>query len=167
MKAVLTLALAALSIGFALPAAAQDTRLVIERDQEQMVEVGVIAGFPTGLSAKYWADRQLAVQAAAAFNPGTDGLNGSADALFHTASMAQDPEVFLPLYAGLGARVVEFDEGTADGEWAVGPRVPMGAEAILRDLPVSFFAEIAPALELGRGDPDVTADAALGARVVF
>jgi len=152
---------------WALPAAAQETRVSIEREDEQLVEVGVVAGFPTGFSAKYWVDRTFAVQGAAAWNPGTGGLTGTTDALMHTKSMTNESEISLPLYAGLGARIVEYDENTENGQWAIGPRVPLGAEAILRDLPVSFFAEIAPAVELGRGDPDLTADAAVGARVIF
>ena len=152
---------------WAFPAAAQDTRVRIERQDGQLVEVGVVAGFPTGLSAKYWVDRKLGVQAAAAWNPGTNGLTASADMLMHTESFSTQDEVSLPLYAGLGARVIEYDENTENGTWAAGPRIPVGVEAILRDLPVSFFVEVAPAVEVGRGDPDVTADAAVGARVIF
>ena len=161
------MAVLAVMAAWGLPAAAQDTRVVIDRQDEQLVEVGVVAGFPTGFSAKYWVDRKLAVQGAAAWNPGTGGLTGTTDVLLHTASMSNEGEIALPLYAGIGARVVEYDENTENGQWALGPRVPLGAEAILRDLPVAFFAEIAPAIEMGRGDPDLTADAAVGARVIF
>ena len=166
MKRAMVVAAFAAMAAWALPAGAQ-TRVEIEREDDQLVEVGVVAGFPTGVSVKYWTDRTFAVQGAAAFNPGTNGLNGSMDALYHTESFANDEEISLPLYAGLGARVVEYDQDTDNGEWAVGPRIPLGVEAILRDLPVAFFAEVAPAVELGRGDPDLTADAAVGARVIF
>lgn len=152
---------------WAFPAAAQDTRVVIERQEGQLLEVGVIAGFPTGFSAKYWMDRKLGVQGAAAWNPATEGVTASADLLMHTESFAKGDEISLPLYAGLGARVIEYDEETENGVWAAGPRIPVGVEAILRDLPLSFFAEVAPTVEVGRGDPDVTADAAVGARVIF
>lgn len=160
-------AVAAVVTAWAVPAAAQDSRVVIDREDEQMLEAGVIAGFPTGVSAKYWLDRRAAIQGAAAWSPGTGGLIGSVDALMHTKSLSSEEEISLPLYAGIGARVVEYDENTDNGEWAVGPRIPIGVEAILRDLPVAFFAEVAPALEVGRGDPDVTGDAAVGARVIF
>ena len=65
--------------------------------------VGVVAGVPTGFSAQYWVDRRFAVQGAAAWNPGTGGLTGTTDALVHTASMSNESEISLPLYAGLGA----------------------------------------------------------------
>lgn len=167
MKRAMVLAAFTAVAGWALPAAAQETRVQIEREDEQLVEVGVVAGFPTGVSAKYWMNRTVGFQGAAAWNPATEGLNGSVDALYHTKSFSNEDEISLPLYAGLGARIVEYDQGDAASEWAVGPRVPLGVEAILRDLPVAFFAEIAPALETGRGDPDLTADAAVGARVIF
>lgn len=160
------MAVFAVAAAWALPASAQDTRVQIEREDEQLVEFGVVAGFPTGFSAKYWVNRKLAVQGAAAWNPGTGGLAGTTDMLMHTDSLSSESEITLPLYAGVGARVVEYDENS-EGTWAVGPRVPVGVEAIFRDLPVAFFAEIAPAVELGRGDPDLTADAAVGARVIF
>lgn len=167
MKRAMVVAAFAAVAAWALPAAAQETRVEIEREDEQLVEVGVVAGFPTGVSAKYWMNRTIGFQGAAAWNPGTEGLNGTMDALYHTESFSNDEEISLPLYAGLGARIVEHDRGDAASEWAVGPRVPLGVEAILRDLPVAFFAEIAPAVEAGRGDPDLTADAAVGARVIF
>ena len=166
-RTMILAAFAAAATMYAVPAAAQESRVVIEREDEQMVEFGVIAGFPTGVTGKIWLDRKAAVQGAAAWNPGTGGLIGSVDALMHTASLSNEAEISLPLYAGLGARVVEYDENSANGEWAVGPRIPVGVEAILRDLPVAFFAEIAPAVEVGRGDPDLTGDAAVGARVIF
>ena len=166
MKRIVMAAVTMMAV-WALPAAAQDTRVVIDRQEDQLVEVGVVAGFPTGFSGTYWVDGNKAVQAAAAWNPGTGGLTGTADMLVHTKNFAKDDEINVPLYAGLGARVVEYDEGTTNGNWAIGPRVPVGVEAILRDLPVAFFAEVAPAVELGRGDPDLTADAAVGARVIF
>jgi hypothetical protein len=166
MKRAMVVAAFAAVAAWALPAAAQETRIEIEREDDQLVEVGVVAGFPTGVTAKYWMNRTAAVQGAAAWNPGTRGLNGTMDALYHTESFASDEEISLPLYAGLGARVVEYDD-EGDSEWAIGPRVPLGVEAILRDLPVAFFAEVAPAIEAGRGDPDLTADAAVGARVIF
>jgi hypothetical protein len=167
MKRAMVVAAFAAVAAWALPAAAQETRVEIEREDDQLVEVGIVAGFPSGVSAKYWLNRTAAVQGAAAWNPGTNGLNGTIDALYHTASFANDEEISLPLYAGLGARIVEYDNDGNDSEWAIGPRVPIGVEAILRDLPVAFFAEIAPAVEAGRGDPDLTADAAVGARVIF
>lgn len=167
MKRAMVVAVFAATAAWALPAAAQETRVEIEREEDQLVEVGVVAGFPSGVSAKYWMNRQVGFQGAAAFNPTTNGLNGSVDALYHTESFSRGDEVTLPLYAGIGGRIVEHDQGAADSEWAVGPRVPIGVEALLTDLPVAFFAEVAPAVEVGRGDPDLTADAAVGARVLF
>lgn len=167
MKRAFVVSAFAAVAAWALPAGAQETRVVIEREDEQIVEVGVVAGFPSGVSAKYWMNRTIGFQGAAAWNPATEGLNGSMDALYHTESVSNVAEVALPLYAGLGARIIEYDQGAENSEWAVGPRVPIGVEAILRDLPVAFFAEVAPAVETGRGDPDLTADAAVGARVIF
>src|SRR5690349_11572770 len=109
-RTMLLAAFAAVATAWAIPASAQDTRVQIEREDDQMFEAGVVAGFPTGVSAKYWLDRKAAIQGAAAWNPGTGGLIGSVDALMHTDSLSAESEITLPLYAGIGARVVEYDE---------------------------------------------------------
>lgn len=164
MKRMLAAAIAAVSLAWALPAAAQ-SRVEVQEPGENLIEVGVSAGFPTGLSAKYWLDGRRALGAGLAWNPSADGLMINGDYLMHTRqSMIESDAMHVPVYAGVGGRIAQYgnDEGAV-----VGPRVPVGVTAVMEELPFSVFAEIAPVLEFGRGDPDVTADAAVGARLVF
>ena len=163
MKRLLTALVAAASLGWALPAAAQST-VVIDDDEDALMEIGVTAGWPTGLSAKYWLDSRRALGAGLAWNPSAEGLTTNFDYLMHSGSLIESTEMHVPAYAGIGARVAQYDE---DDEVVFGPRVPLGVTAIFDALPLSVFAEIAPTVEVGRDDPDVTADATLGARLVF
>lgn len=164
MRRMLTAAIAAVTVAWAVPAAAQ-SRVEMQEPGENLIEVGVQAGFPTGLSAKYWLDSRRAIGGGLAWNPAADGLLVHGDYLMHTRNTILDVEgMHVPIYAGLGGRIAQYgnDEGAV-----IGPRVPLGVTAVMDELPFSVFAEIAPVLEFGRGDPDVTADAAVGARLVF
>ena len=165
MRRILTAAVAVLAVGWALPAAAQDIEIEIEEEREDMVELGVTAGWPTGFSGKYWLNNRDAVQGGLAWNPTAEGLAITGDYLLHTRSLATEGAVELPVYAGIGGRVTQYTDG--DDVLVVGPRVPIGVQALLTELPVSIFAEVAPTLEFGRGEPDIVADAAVGARLVF
>ncbi len=146
-------------------AATDNTRVVVERrDATPTIEAGVMAGFPTGFSFKYWMDSRSAHDLGISRNFATTGYMGNVDYLLHSVSLSgNDPNVRLPLYIGAGARLIRFD----DGDTGIGPRLPIGAEALLVQLPLSFFAEIAPAVEFTRGNSTVTADAGVGARLVF
>ena len=157
----------ALGLAWAAPAGAQGVRVELEEDREALLELGVSAGWPTGFSGKYWMSNRNAVQAGIAWNPAADGLTLTGDYLLHTRSQEIADDVELPVYVGLGARVTEYTQG--EDEIVIGPRVPIGVEALFEDLPFSVFAEIAPTLEYGRadGDADLVADGAVGARLLF
>ena len=164
MKRILTAAVALLGLAWAAPAAAQ-SRIEVQEPGDNVIELGVSAGFPTGLSAKYWMDSRRAIGAGLAWNPSADGLLVHGDYLMHTRnSMVETDAMHVPVYAGVGGRIAQYSN---DDGVVIGPRVPVGVTAVMEELPFSVFAEIAPVLEFGRGDPDVTADAAVGARLVF
>jgi len=149
----------------AVPARAQGMTTVTPY-QTPSFEVGVQAGFPTGFTGKVWLDERSAVDAGVAWGLGTGEFLMYGDFLAHTRSLTYEPEelsnIRLPLYVGIGPRLIRYPDGTV----AVGPRVPVGIEAIFKQVPVSLFGEIAPAGEFGR-TPIFTADAEVGARVWF
>ena len=152
------------SASLASTAMAQDRTVYVETNEGPRLEIGGTVGFPTGLSGKGWIDPVNALQAAVAWQPGANALYGSLDYLFHTPSMLTEANVRLPFYAGVGARVLNYDTGGS----VVGPRVPLGVTAIFSEFPLSVFAEVAPAMEFGNGgDPGLTADATAGARLYF
>lgn len=159
-------AMAALGLAFAAtPALAQDRTIIIEEeDARPDLEIGVQAGFPTGLSAKAWMTDNTAIQGAFAWQFGADAWTATLDYLLHSGDLTDSEELVMPIYIGAGARVIQF----SDDETAIGPRIPVGITAILQDAPLSVFAEIAPAFEFSdEDDTDFTADATVGARLYF
>lgn len=166
-KLILAVAVAVGSIS--APAFAQDRAVVIEQqdaDAHPDFEAGFQAGFPTGLSLKAWLDRTSAVAGAVSWLPGNDAWIANVDYLVHTRSMVDSPDIAIPFYVGLGGRFIQFDRN----DTAIGPRVPIGVTALMKEVPVSVFAEIAPALEFEQQDDNdtvFTADAAVGARITF
>ena len=80
--------------------------------------------------------------------------------------MVDSPDIAIPFYVGLGGRFIQFDRN----DTALGPRIPIGVTALMKELPLSVFAEIAPAIEFEQQDnrdTTFTADAAVGARITF
>ncbi|MFW5813280.1 MAG: hypothetical protein ACOCXC_03045 [Fibrobacterota bacterium] len=100
-------------------------------------ELGMLLGEPTGISAKYWFNEQLAVDAALAWSFGEGFLGIYADYLYHPIRLGNRP-----FYIGAGVSL------RAGQDWFAGIRFPIGAETFTDWLPVSFFAEFAPRLEL-------------------
>src|SRR5688500_14605891 len=69
--------------------------------------IGVIVGSPTGVSMKLYLDRQHAIDAAVGGALlGAGGIHVHADYLWHPLMITRDDAFFLPLYIGLGGRVL-------------------------------------------------------------
>ena len=138
--------------------------------QEQL-GLGLIVGEPTGLSVKYWLDKEHALDGAVAWSFwDDDGLQLHADYLWHLFDLLDesDDEGRLPVYFGLGGRLKfkDDDEGrwhNDDDDVFFGIRVPLGISYMLQDPPIDVFVEIAPVLDVV---PDVELDLnlALGLR---
>ncbi len=181
MRRMLSIAVALAGVAVATPALAQE-RTVIVRDEVisyyPTAEVGVQAGVPTGLSAKYWLSPYSGMQFGLTWRFPDDGISLSADYVAHSYFLhAQGREpagMRLPLYAGAGLKVLRLggndsdgDGRTTDDDSVVGARFPLGAQALFEALPVSVFAEIAPGAVFERKGPQFSADAGIGARVYF
>lgn len=109
--------------------------------------IGVMFGAPTGFSAKWFYGRSTAFD----FGVGVfrrwrdrDGLHFHADHLWHPVSLASTPAFELPLYVGVGARVLDFDGG---GD-AIGVRVPLGIAFDFNNVPLDVFIELAVVLDV-------------------
>src|SRR6266571_70227 len=88
--------------------------------------LGVILGNPTGISAKAYLARAHAIDAAvgAAFLHGS-GLHIHADYLWHPVILAEDEAFTLPLYIGIGGRMLfRGREGRTGDTLHLGPRIP-------------------------------------------
>ncbi|HVV86989.1 MAG TPA: hypothetical protein VHE35_28315 [Kofleriaceae bacterium] len=131
--------------------------------------LGLMVGAPSGLSGKYFYDPTKAID----FGIGVyryyrhrDGIHLHVDHLWHPVSLAHTDAFELPLYFGIGARVLDFDGG---GD-AIGVRAPIGVAFDFNNVPLDAFFELALVLDFGVDtDDNVDGDlsAAIGARYWF
>jgi hypothetical protein len=126
------------------------------------VEVGILLGEPTGLSAKLWTTGNTAFDLGIAWSFGDGGhfhLHG--DYLIHNFDFFDVDTGSLPIYVGIGGRVRIEDEDSR-----VGLRVALGLEYILENSPFGFFFEVAPIVDfLPETEADV--NGGIGVRYIF
>jgi hypothetical protein len=131
--------------------------------------LGLIIGSPTGLSGKLYLDRRNAIDFAlgAAFLS-SRGLHAHVDYLWHPVMLTEDAAFFMPLYFGVGARILDHDHGANDDDFHLGARVPVGILFDFRTVPLDVFLEIALIVDLVTDHGDhIDLNAALGARYYF
>jgi hypothetical protein len=131
--------------------------------QESGFGLGIMAGEPTGFSAKYWTDDSHAIDFGLAYSfvhPNkVFSLHG--DYLFHFPNPLKTDFRF-PLYYGVGARI-HF--GNKDGN-TLGARGVIGVVWIGKILPLDAFIELAPVFNIFP-ETSLHLDCALGARYYF
>jgi len=126
-------------------------------------EAGIIVGDPTGLSFKGWLNDAQAYDIAASWSNGsTDKRYIHADYLNHDYTLITVPNGDLPVYYGLGARLL--DENNHKTQFGI--RMPIGLDYLMDKIPLSLFAEVVPRIDL-TPDTDFALDAALGIRYRF
>ena len=125
--------------------------------------IGVILGEPTGLSAKMWTSETTAFDLGVAWSFSGDGnFHIHGDYLFHRFGIFDVSKGALPLYFGIGARMLFRDN--ADDK--IGIRFPIGIEYYFDDLPIAVFVEIVPILDL-TPDSDFDINGGIGGRFYF
>jgi hypothetical protein len=125
--------------------------------QENGLGLGIIIGEPTGISAKLWTAERTALDAAVAWSFAATGyMRVHADLIWHNFSLdvAQGK---LPLYYGLGAKLL------LSSELGLGIRIPLGIAYLFESVPVEAFAELVPGLNL-LPEAGFGLDAAIGVR---
>jgi len=132
--------------------------------KEGPLGVGVILGDPSGISLGYKLDADASLQAALAWDlisPGGFTLTG--DYIFHFDRMFKVKKVFIPLYAGIGAKLTMLvGTGRYDSSAStigLAARIPLGIRWEFADLPLEAFLELVPGLRLF---PDTSFDAGMG-----
>lgn len=111
--------------------------------QEKGFGIGIVVGEPTGVSGKLWLGGQNALDMAAAWSFKGDGnLLLQADYVWHTFNLISVSSGKLPLYYGIGGRVILSDDPL------LGVRVPVGLDYMFSGAPVDIFLEIVPILDL-------------------
>ena len=122
--------------------------------------LGFIIGDPTGISMKFWTKETNALEIAAGWEKKETELH--ADYLWHNFDLLPVKNGRLPVFYGLGIEVkLKEDE---DNE--IGIRTIAGLEYLFDAVPLDFFLEVAPVLQL-TPESKVKGEAALGFRFFF
>lgn len=129
--------------------------------QDHGFGLGIILGEPTGLSAKLWTSQSNAFDFAAAWSFKGDGhLLLQADYVWHAFNLIPVSSGKLPLYYGIGGRVILVDDPF------VGVRIPVGLNYLFATAPIDIFLEIVPILDLAPST-DFDLGGGLGVRFWF
>lgn len=161
MRRLLWIALAALVVGTPALAAAEG----------RPFGLGLILGSPTGISAKAYIAKGHAIDAAlgVAFVNG-NGFHIHADYLWHPLILAHDEAFTLPLYIGIGGRMLFRGRDDKQGDKLhLGPRAPVGILFDFKTVPIDVFLEVALVIDVIRteGDDVVDINAGVGVRYYF
>jgi hypothetical protein len=133
----------------------------------QGIGLGLMAGEPSGFSAKVWTSRHVALDAGLGYSYWWYGqaLQVHGDVLWHSHSLTQSEDGYLPLYIGIGARVKLANEPKYP-EMRAGLRIPFGLEYVFASVPVGLFLELVPIFDLTPGT-GVSGNSAIGFRYYF
>jgi hypothetical protein len=127
------------------------------------VELGGQVGEPTGLSAKFWTSQNTAVTTAAAWSfQGADAVQLHADVTMHDFDLFDVDRGELPLYYGLGGRILIEDRD----DDRLGFRVPVGLAYLFESAPITLFGEAVPVMDVTPAT-DFTMNGAVGVRFVL
>jgi hypothetical protein len=129
--------------------------------QDKNFGIGIILGEPSGISGKLWLGSTNALDMAAAWSfKGNDHLLLQADYVWHSFDLIPVSSGKLPLYFGIGGRVLLADDPL------IGVRVPIGLDYIFSNAPVDIFLEFVPILDLAPAT-DFDFGGGIGARYWF
>jgi hypothetical protein len=128
--------------------------------QDSGFGAGIIIGEPTGISGKYWLSGNGSLNMAVAWSLSNDAFYIHADYARHAFKPIQVSKGQLPLYYGIGARMVFAND------FNFGARIPLGINYIFEDAPLDVFAEIVPTLSL-IPDTDFDLGGGIGVRFFF
>ena len=122
---------------------------------------GIMLGEPTGISLKNWISKTNAWDAGIAWGFGKHGafhLHG--DYLWHKYDLIDVDKGILPLYYGVGVRVLFADDSH------LGIRGVIGLDYLFDGLPLDVFLELVPIFDIVPGT-GFSFNGALGIRYFF
>lgn len=126
------------------------------------VGVGIIAGEPSGFSFKWWMDDGTAVDAVTGWSLADGDFYAHCDYLWHRVIEDEDIGGSVPLYYGVGARILLRDED--DSKFGV--RIPIGLDYLFDNGRFDVFVEIAPIFNFVP-DTEFDLSGGVGARFYF
>lgn len=115
-------------------------------------EVGIILGSATGLSAKFKLPQaNRAIDLALAYK-----MNSTSSITIHGDYLIENARTFnlnaehpFSMYYGLGLRLININsDGANKGKTSAGPRAPIGLEYKISNPDISFFGELAVAIDV-------------------
>ncbi len=138
--------------------------------------LGLMIGVPSGLSGKYYLSSDTALDFAVGSygNYGRDRYHDAwhlhMDFLWHPFVLASPEAFWLPLYVGVGARLLDhrYDRDFAD-DLHLGVRAPIGLMIDFNNIPLDIFMELALVVDLLHDDNHGYSDVnlSLGIRYYF
>ena len=134
----------------------------------QGIGLGLMAGEPDGFSLKVWTSRHVALDAGLGYSWwGYGALQVHGDVLFHSRSLTQAADGYLPLYIGIGARVkLAENANETNHPLRAGLRIPFGLEYVFANVPLGLFFELVPIYDLTTGG-GFGGNSAIGFRYYF
>ncbi len=125
-------------------------------------ELGAVLGEPTGISCKYWFSGSTAFDGAVSWSlkDSDDDMYIHGDFLWHDYSVINDESGLVPVYYGIGGRLILADDPK------LGARIPVGISWILAGAPLDLFIELAGVLDV-IPDTDFDVNGGIGIRFVF
>ncbi len=131
--------------------------------QEKGYGIGAMIGEPTGLSGKYWLDKERALDFGLAYSfvHSNSAISISCDYIYHKFDVIKSDQK-LPVYYGFGARLRIVEETKN----SIGARGVVGLLWISDKFPVDAFFEIAPVFLL-LPQTALQFDFAIGGRYYF
>lgn len=109
--------------------------------QDSGIGLGLYLGEPTGIGWKAWVADNGAFAGAVAWSIAGERLHLHADYHRHSFELIDVSQGQLPVYYGLGAKIVFADDPV------IGARIPLGINYIFADAPLDIFAEVVPGLD--------------------
>jgi hypothetical protein len=138
--------------------------------------LGLMIGSPTGLSGKYFLGADTAVDFGVGFihrhrYHDDEALHVHADFLWHPAVLASTQPFELPIYFGVGGRLLQHDRyrDDYDDDTHLGVRAPLGIALDFNRVPLDIFFELAFVIDLVTDDHHgyFELDGAVGVRYYF
>lgn len=131
--------------------------------QDKGFGLGIMAGEPSGISAKLWISHSSAVDAGVAWSFMNDGsFHVHGDYIWHNFDLIS-PRV--PFYIGAGGRI-KFKNNKSLTDNRLGIRVPVGLDIFISEPTSDVFIEIVPILDL-TPKTFMTLNGAVGFRYFF
>jgi hypothetical protein len=162
-----------IAVGAALAATTFAVAPAVAQDEKGAFGLGLIIGEPTGVSAKLYLGDDTAIDAAIGGAVIGRGVQVHADFLWHPWIIASEASFVMPLYLGIGGRLLDHDRGRGEeDDLHLGVRFPVGFLFDFKNIPIDVFIEVALIADF-RGDDErhdkfgIDLNAGAGARYYF